>query len=340
MSDRNKTLIVVEGKHEKNTLVHLLINCFPELPIELRNVHIFAADIYDLYHDIEDEYGELWYKENLDINIPLLISKRKNIVPVLNKNNYTNIILAFDYERQDPSFSQKKIQRMQEHFCNISEDGILYINYPMIEAYLDMPSIPDDSYYNKKIQNILYPGRVYKEKVRSNSELNKYIDVYKNVLDSVLKGSLTLNDDDIFEIMRHIFGIKHDVMLESNLEKCLTSFGIPDKNVDRLKYSIAAQLRKLDILSNGFSFGEVVRKYLVYIVQENIKKAWCLYGNNDKRNNNYVFMADNLDYNAILEVQGKVSSDVNNGYIWILCTFLFFCNEYKFFRKLLVNNEL
>ena len=36
--DRGKTLIVVEGNHEKNVLFHLLFKAFPELNILMENV--------------------------------------------------------------------------------------------------------------------------------------------------------------------------------------------------------------------------------------------------------------------------------------------------------------
>jgi len=68
-------LIVVEGKHEKTTLIKLLLKCFPRLDINYSDVEIFGADV--------------------------------------------------------------------------SDDGVLYVNYPMIESYLDMDKIPDRAYKKK-----------------------------------------------------------------------------------------------------------------------------------------------------------------------------------------------
>lgn len=70
---RNQTLIVVEGKLEKNSILRILFRCFPEIPIRIENVHIYENDIYDLYHAIEEEYGELWYEDDLEIDVPFII---------------------------------------------------------------------------------------------------------------------------------------------------------------------------------------------------------------------------------------------------------------------------
>jgi hypothetical protein len=43
---------------------------------------------YDL---IELEYGDDWFEQNVDIDIPLLISRREGISPVLDQRKFTNI---------------------------------------------------------------------------------------------------------------------------------------------------------------------------------------------------------------------------------------------------------
>lgn len=155
-SDRNKTLLLVEGKHEKSNLLRILLKAFPKMPVKYENIIVHGADIFDLYGAIEHEYGNEWYEDDLlEINIPYLISKRLNLTPVLDRNIFTNIIMIFDYERQDPCFDFKKILRMQEHFNNVSEDGVLYINYPMVESYLDMASIPCPCFLENKVSRIV-----------------------------------------------------------------------------------------------------------------------------------------------------------------------------------------
>ena len=71
---RGRSLLVVEGDHEKN--------------------------------------------EWTDIDLPFVISKKKNLENLCYKNDFTNIILVFDYERHDPQFSADKILRLQNYFSD------------------------------------------------------------------------------------------------------------------------------------------------------------------------------------------------------------------------------
>lgn len=65
----------------------------------------------------------LWMKSGAsgratDIDLPFVISKKKNLENLCYKNDFTNIILVFDYERHDPQFSADKILRLQNYFSD------------------------------------------------------------------------------------------------------------------------------------------------------------------------------------------------------------------------------
>ena len=64
------------------------------------------------WKDIVKEYGNNWAKDESDIDLPLVISKKENPDTVCYRNDFTNIILVFDYERHDPTFSEEKIKEM------------------------------------------------------------------------------------------------------------------------------------------------------------------------------------------------------------------------------------
>ena len=106
---RNQTLLIVEGDHEKNKLFWLIFNCFPEINIDMDNVWIYGTNIYLLYEDIVKEYGPDWLEEEIDIDLPFVISKKKTPDTLRYKDDFTNIILVFDYERHDTNFSERKI---------------------------------------------------------------------------------------------------------------------------------------------------------------------------------------------------------------------------------------
>lgn len=78
----------------------------------------YTTNIYMLYEDIIREYGDDWENEWTDIDLPFVISKKKNLENLCYKNDFTNIILVFDYERHDPQFSADKILRLQNYFSD------------------------------------------------------------------------------------------------------------------------------------------------------------------------------------------------------------------------------
>ena len=55
---RSRSLLIVEGKHEKDELFWLIFKCFPELNIDINDVWIYGTNIYKLYEDIVKEYGK------------------------------------------------------------------------------------------------------------------------------------------------------------------------------------------------------------------------------------------------------------------------------------------
>lgn len=151
--NRSQTLLIVEGNHEKNELFWLVFKCFPEINIDMENVWIYGTNIYLLYEDIVKEYGTDWAEEGMDIDLPFVISKKKTPDFLRYKDDFTNIILIFDYERHDTNFSEKKILDMQNSFLDATDMGKLYINYPMIESYQHLVKIPDDEFAERAFRH-------------------------------------------------------------------------------------------------------------------------------------------------------------------------------------------
>lgn len=113
---RNQTLLIVEGNHEKNELFWLVFKCFPEVNIDLNNVLIYGTNIYMLYEDIVKMYGDDWVEEEIDVDLPFVISKKKTPDNVRYKSDFTKILLVFDYERHDTNFSERKLRKCNANF--------------------------------------------------------------------------------------------------------------------------------------------------------------------------------------------------------------------------------
>ena len=60
---------------KKNKLFWLIFKCFPEINIDMNNVWIYEKNIYLLYEDIAKEYGINWAEEEMDIDLPFVISE-------------------------------------------------------------------------------------------------------------------------------------------------------------------------------------------------------------------------------------------------------------------------
>lgn len=183
---RSQNLLIVEGHHEKNKLFWLIFKCFPEINIKMDEIWIYGTNIYQLYNDIVKEYGEKWAEENVDIDLPFVISKKQCPDGLRYKEDFTNIVLVFDYERHDTNFSEEKILEMQNCFVDAADMGRLYINYLMIESYRHLCQLPDDDFSERKIPVSLQPGKEYKAFVEQETILGSKLD-FPHRIDDLLE---------------------------------------------------------------------------------------------------------------------------------------------------------
>lgn len=334
---KNQTLLLVEGKHEKEDMLRMMLSAFPEIPISMENIHVFSADIYDLYQEIEEEYEENWFETNGEIDVPMLISRRQNIFPKLDKRNFTNIILMFDYDHHDTSFTDEKIKRMQEHFNSISEDGILYINYPMIESYQHIFSLPDLEFLNRQISVTCTPGSKYKNIVHKESVFWRYHEFYRKLKRCLVREFPYVTEDELEDVISRLLAINDKSILSDQVERILGEcFSGADYRT--IKFMVAHQIQELDYLADRVDFFSRIRQIFLYTALQNILKAWKV------QNGTYIEgektvkeMYLEMDYLKILEQQNIASKDPIHGVIWVLCTCITFLGEYKFFGEDIVS---
>ena len=87
---------------------------------------------------------------------------------------YSDILLIFDLDPQDPAFTADKILEMVSFFVESSDMGKLYLNYPMVEAFYHMKDIPDAAYdsYTATLEELR--NRKYKERVNRENRNHDY----------------------------------------------------------------------------------------------------------------------------------------------------------------------
>jgi len=99
---------------------------------------------------------------------------------------YSDILLIFDFDPHDPQFSDYKISEMINFFVESSDMGKLYLNYPMVEAFYHMKSIPDEEYNSYTVSMDELITKKYKQRVNCENRNHDYSKFAVNKAEEVL----------------------------------------------------------------------------------------------------------------------------------------------------------
>lgn len=166
--EKRKILILVEGEKTDFVLMKHLLSVYR---IDIRyEIVSYRTNIYALYNEMfeDNDPADMDLLQSLKSHEPDLARK------MLFDDSYSDILLIFDLDPQDPGFTPEKIRSMASYFVESSDMGKLYINYPMVEAFYHMASIPDpnfDSYHSTL--NELFAGE-YKARVNRENRNHDY----------------------------------------------------------------------------------------------------------------------------------------------------------------------
>lgn len=321
---RRRTLLIVEGNHEKHVLFWLIFKCFPELQVDFDDVWVYGTNIYMLYDDIVREYDADW--DEVDVDLPYLVSKKSNLNSIQRKNDFINVYLVFDYERHDPSFSEEKIVRLQKYFSDSTDVGQLYLNYPMIESYQDMPGFPDDAFMNHKVSVTVRPGSVYKGTIRS-SVIARMTGLPQKIRE-ILKGRFGIaNNADVETCMLHILSLMHEETFVEDTISFLARY-VNKQDAITAANQFEDLVKKQSYLSEGIDFWVHMKNVFKTIIRYHICKADRIVSNNESTLN-YADRFRNINYQKILLAQNKVSADDDKGFIWVLNTSVLLVPEYN-----------
>jgi hypothetical protein len=129
----DKILFIFEGAKTEKHIFENLPEIFNK---KLMNGSIFTAHctvIYKLWKDLsEDEYlSPFELIKNLN-------DKNKIALKGLIKDDISQIFLFFDYDGHDPTANDDTLIDILEFFNEETDNGKLYINYPMVESIKDI----------------------------------------------------------------------------------------------------------------------------------------------------------------------------------------------------------
>lgn len=225
---------------------------------------------------------------------------------------------------------QKKILKMQKYFVDAADMGKLYLNYPMIESYQHLKTLPDQDYGARKIPVSLQPGKRYKALVKSESVIAKYIE-FPHRIEDLLKEHFGICEEEksrsCCEKITYLF---EESSLDDKIQTILSGY-IEEKYLQTAKYQIKDKIEKVGYLHNRQNYWEYMRDIFRQIIYHNICKAnWIQNRQYFIEQNQYKQCFEGLDLTKILEVQNKSSKDVDTGFIWVLNTCVLFVAEYQF----------
>jgi hypothetical protein len=161
-----KILLLVEGEKTDRALMQRLLKLYgidAKYEIVSYRTNIYA--LYDALFVLEDEKA-------MDLLLLLKSRERDAKKKAIFDDDYTDILLVFDLDPQDTQFSPEKIQHMVEYFNESTDKGKLYLNYPMVEAFYHMKSIPDEEFNDRIV--MLPELRRYKMRVNQESSTGDY----------------------------------------------------------------------------------------------------------------------------------------------------------------------
>ena len=196
--------IISEGEKTEKQIINNLERNFTAFSNKIIFLS-YKANIYNLFREIEED-------EDIDI-ISLLKEKQiiankirndvENIaVSNINSDDISQIYLFFDYDGHTENASDEEIVKMLNKFDNETENGKLYISYPMVEALKHIKKDKLD------INNYLVEAKIrinYKNFVSQNTD-------YENLINLTKKNWLFI--------------------VSENLKKCLFLFEIKNFNYE------------------------------------------------------------------------------------------------------------
>lgn len=168
----SKILFVFEGKSMEPSIMRNLENIFFSQLDGKIIVSIFDCEIFQLYQELkDDEYLDIVsvLKEKKDLNDQL-----KNYD---SSEDFSSIYLFFDHDAHSHSELEydkysKMIEELLNHFDNETENGKLFISYPMVEALKD--TLIDTSDCDRDCYAYIPFNINYKEKVNENCKKSDF----------------------------------------------------------------------------------------------------------------------------------------------------------------------
>lgn len=237
---KRKILVLVEGA---KTDVALMERLFSIYQIDFKyEIVSYCTNIYTLYKEMFEDNDP----DDMDL-LQLLKSREPDLVKkTLFDESYSDILLIFDLDPHDFGFTPEKIRHIAKYFVESSDVGKLYINYPMVEAFYHMTSIPDLNFntYNATLNELsagTYKARVSRE--NRNHDYRKFAATKEEcnivIRQNISKAWLVVGDpeDDMPPSQAEILNTQLNSIQNENRVAVLSTcaFFIPEYNLKLIR---------------------------------------------------------------------------------------------------------
>lgn len=134
-------MLVTEGNRSEPRLLKRLVEAF--------RTH-YDYDVFWYNANLHQMLDELFVGDEIDKDLDFLEhlrSCRTNVSQgdILDKE-FSDIFLVFDMDPQDQKYDPDRLMKATEYFNDSTENGKLYINYPMLESFRHFSNLEDLSY--------------------------------------------------------------------------------------------------------------------------------------------------------------------------------------------------
>lgn len=166
-----KFLLIVEGESEEPAFFEQLFkkcNSGEEFAI-----FTYKTNIHVLAHILATEYPS-FDTDEIDIRQILAFREKDEKGKLILTDTYTDVYLIFDFDPQHNAPYFGMVKRMLNYFDNPTDQGKLYINYPMLQSYKHFANLPDHTFAKRFFDYSDSSVSSYKELV---DRVSRYKDV-------------------------------------------------------------------------------------------------------------------------------------------------------------------
>lgn len=146
--------------------------------------------------------------------------------------SFSDIFLIFDLDPQDQKYNPDRLKKAAEFFNDSTENGKLYINYPMLESYRHIPNLDDLSYLDIRIRKediCRYKEIASKEGTSQLSDISKIDEsmMLRMIILNLMKANMIISGDRCVPDPESYTGdITQSALLSKEYEAYLTEDGL------------------------------------------------------------------------------------------------------------------